>query len=161
MVTKERIKKLIAKNRVGMFVTQDKGRLFSRPIGFADVDDKNQVWFFSDIESDKIDDIINNNNVNFSFANPSDNSYVSLSGKASLISDESLIDEKWKFFMKAWFPEGKDSDKLTLIKVVPETVQYWDGTNSRIAQMYNMTKALVTGKAFVDVSQSDNELVTY
>lgn len=161
MNQKEKIKELIGDNRVGIFVTQDEGKLFSRPIAYADVDDENNVWFFTDIHSGKIEDIINNKQVNFSFANDSDNAYISLSGVAELINDATIIDEKWTFFMKAWFPEGKDAERLTLVKVIPDSVQYWDGSNSKIVQLYDMTKALLTGKSYVDVANTDNDIVKY
>ena len=161
MNQKEKIKDLIADNRVGMFVTQNEGKIFSRPIAYADVDDENNVWFFTDINSSKIDDIINNKQVNFSFANHADNAYISLSGIAKMINDPAIIDEKWSFFMKAWFPEGKEADRLTLIKVIPESVQYWDGTSSKVIFLYDMAKALLTGKSYVEIADSENELVTY
>ena len=161
MNQKEKIKELIGDNRVGMFVTQDNGKLFSRPIAHADVDDENNVWFFTDINSEKIQDIINNKQVNFSFANHSDNAYISLSGVAEMINDASIIEEKWTFFMKAWFPEGKEADRLTLIKVIPDSVQYWDGSSSKIILLYDMAKALLTGKSYTDVADTDNNIVTY
>jgi len=161
MNQKEKIKKLIDDNRVGIFVTQDDGKLFSRPIAYADVDDDNNVWFFTDINSAKIKDIINNKQVNFSFANHSDNAYISLSGIAEIINDATIIEKKWTFIMKAWFPEGTNAEHLTLIKVIPDSVQYWDGSSSKIIQLYDMGKALLTGKSYVDVSDSDNDIVKY
>jgi len=161
MKQKEKIKELIGDNRVGMFVTQDNGKLFSRPIAYVDVDDENNVWFFTDINSGKIKDIINNKQVNFSFANHSDNTYISLSGVAEMINDATMIDQKWTFFMKAWFPEGKEAERLTLIKVIPNSVQYWDGSSSKIILLYDMAKALLTGKSYVDVANTDNDTVNY
>jgi len=161
MNQKEKIKEYIGNNRVGMFITQDDGKLFSRPIAYADVDDENNVWFFTDIESGKIDDIVNNKQVNFSFANHSDNTYVSLAGVAEMVKDPSIIDEKWTFVMKAWFPEGKEAERLTLIKVIPETVQYWDGSSSKVILLYDMAKALLTGKSYVEVADSKNDIVDY
>lgn len=161
MDSKKKIKKLIGDNRVGIFVTQNEGRLFSRPIAFADVDEESCVWFFTDINSEKIDDIESNPNVNFSFANHADNAYVSVSGTAELVNDPAIIDEKWSIIIKAWFPEGKDSDRLTLVKVVPDSVQYWDGSSSKIVMAYDVTKALLTGKSYVSVANSKNEIVDY
>jgi len=161
MNQKEKIKELIADNRVGTFVTQDNGKLFSRPIAYADVDDENNVWFFTDIHSGKVDDIINNKQVNFSFANHAENAYISLSGVAEMINDPTIIDKKWTFFMKAWFPEGKEAERLTLIKVIPDSVQYWDGSSSKIIQLYDLAKALLTGKSYVDVADTDNDIVQY
>ncbi len=161
MNNNKKIKKLIKDARIGMFVTQDNGKLFSRPIAFSDVDDENCIWFFTDINSEKVDDIINNQNVNFSFSNQSQNNYVSVSGTAELIQDPIIIDEKWSVIVRAWYPEGKDSDRLTLVKVTPNTVQYWDGNSSKIIMAYDITKALVTGRSYSDVANSKNEIIEY
>lgn len=161
MNQKKKIKELIDANRVGIFTTQNEGKIFSRPIAYADVDDENCVWFFTDVHSEKINDIINNNQVNFSFANHADNAYVSMSGTAHLVNDQDKIDEKWSIIIKAWFPEGKEAERLTLIKVIPDTVQYWDGSSSQIVMMYDVAKALLTGKSYVEVADSENEMVSY
>ena len=161
MDTKKKIRKLIKDSRIGMFTTQDDGDLFSRPIAFADVDKDNCIWFFTDVNSEKVDDVLNNKNVNFSFSNQADNAYVSVSGIAELIQDQAIKDEKWSIIIKAWFPEGKDSDKLTLIKVTPKTAQYWDGSSSKIVMAYDVAKALATGKSYISVANSENELIEY
>lgn len=161
MNQKKKIKEMIDDTRVGMFSTQDNGSIFSRPIAIADVDLDNNVWFFTDINSSKVDDIINNKNVNFSFNNESENEYVSLSGKAEIIQNATLIEEKWSYLMKVWFPKGKESERLTLIKVTPQSVQYWDGTSSKIIQLYSMAKALITGKSYDEVTRTDNSILNY
>jgi len=161
MNLKRKVKRLINKNMVGMFVTQGEGKIYSRPIAYAEVDSENNVWFFTDINSNKIANISHNNQVNFSFANHTDNEYVSLTGTAEIITDPATIDKKWQFYMKAWWPEGKGGDRLTLIKVEPELVEYWDGASSKAVQAYDVVKALVTGRSYVDVSNSKNETISY
>lgn len=161
MNLKRKVKRLINKNMVGMFVTQGDGKLYSRPIAYAEVDSENNVWFFTDINSNKIANIISNNQVNFSFANQTVNEYVSLTGTAEIVTDPAIIDEKWQFYMKAWWPEGKDGDRLRLIKVEPELVEYWDGSSNKAVQAYDVVKALVTGRSYVDVANSKNELISY
>ncbi len=161
MRKEKKIKELIEKNRVGLFVTQTNGKLVSRPIALADVDENSNVWFFTDITTDKIDEIRENKNVNFSFANHSDNSYLSVSGVATIVDDQQEIDKKWNELNKVWFPEGKASKRLVLVKVSPETVEYWDGTSSKIMQAIQIGKAYVTGKSFSEVADAENEIVEF
>jgi len=161
MNLKRKVKKLINKNFVGIFITQSEGRLYSRPIAYAEVDEENNVWFSTDINSGKIAHINSNNQVNFSFANQNANEYVSLTGTAAIITDPDIIDEKWQFYMKAWWPEGKEGERLTLVRVEPELVEYWDGSSSKAVQAYDVVKALVTGKSYVNVSNSKNEVISY
>lgn len=157
----KKVNQLIKENRIGMFVTQNDGKIFSRPIAYSDVDEANNIWFFTDTNSGKVDDIKDSSQVNFSFSNESRNEYVSVSGIAEIVKDKRIIEEKWQFFMKAWFPEGKESSSLTLIKVKPETSQFWDGSSSKIIQFYHMAKALATGKSYSSTNDSKKNLVEY
>ncbi|MEL6926031.1 MAG: pyridoxamine 5'-phosphate oxidase family protein [Bacteroidota bacterium] len=125
------------------------------------MEDNGNIWFFTDIGSDKIDEIINNNQINFSFSNESENEYVSVSGTAYPVKDQEKINELWNVFVKAWFPEGKKSDALTLVKVQPETAQYWDGSSSKIIQMYKIAKAVATGKSYEKVTDAENNIVVF
>jgi general stress protein 26 len=47
--------------------------------------------------------------------------------------------------VKAWFPDGVDDPRLILLKVTPETAEYWDGTSSKIVLAFSLLKAIVTG----------------
>lgn len=161
MNDKQKVLELLKKNRVGMLVTNDDGKLFSRPIAVTDVDDNSNIWFFTDINSEKVETIYDNNQVNFSFSNEDDNEYISVSGSAHIITSQQIIDEKWKFFLKAWFPEGKEAEKLILIKVKPQSVEFWDDTNSRLVQIYTMARSLMSGKSYVEVSNSENKTIHY
>lgn len=161
MKNQVKIKKLIEDARIGMFTTNYENKLFSRPIAISQVDKANNIWFFTDVQSEKVDEIVQNKNVNFSFSNQDDNAYVSISGKAELIIDQEKIEELWNIFVEAWFPEGKDSDRLTLVKVIPDSAEYWDGTSSKIVSLFHLAKAITTGKAFSEVVDSENDTVQY
>lgn len=161
MENQAKIKKLIEDARIGMFTTNYDDKLFSRPIAISQVDEENNIWFFTDIHSEKVDEIIQNKNINFSFSNHDDNAYVSISGIAKLVIDKEKIEELWSIFVQAWFPEGKESERLTLVKVKPESAEYWDGSSSKIVSLFHLAKAVTTGKAYNEVVNSENDTVQY
>ncbi len=161
MNQKEKIKNLIEAARVGMFITQDEGQLFSRPIAVTEVDENHNIWFFTDINSEKVEDLTANKQINFSFANTDENAYVSVSGVASLVKDQDKIDEKWNVMLKAWFPEGKTSEALVLVKVTPKSAQYWDSSSSKVVMMYDLAKAILTGKAYEEVANGEHATIHY
>lgn len=161
MENQAKIKKLIEDARIGMFTTNYDDKLFSRPIAISQVDEENNIWFFTDIHSEKVDEIIQNKNINFSFSNQDDNAYVSISGIAKLVIDKEKIEELWSIFVQAWFPEGKESERLTLVKVKPESAEYWDGSSSKIVSLFHLAKAVTTGKAYNEVVNSENDTVQY
>ena len=161
MENQAKIKKLIEDARIGMFTTNYDDKLFSRPIAISQVDEENNIWFFTDIHSEKVDEIIQNKNINFSFSNQDDNAYVSISGIAKLVIDKEKIEELWSIFVQGWFPEGKESERLTLVKVKPESAEYWDGSSSKIVSLFHLAKAVTTGKAYNEVVDSENDTVQY
>ena len=161
MDKKEKIKEIMEQARIGMFVTQSNNQLYSRPISISKVEEDGRIYFFTDIGSEKVTEILQNDQVNFSFSNIGKNEYVSVSGTAKVIIDQDKVDELWNFMVKVWFPEGKESEDLTLIEVQPETVEYWDDSSSKVMLMYNMAKALATGKSYEDVADAENDVVRY
>ena len=84
--------------------------------------------------------------VNVSFADPDNQHYVSISGKAQLVRDRNKIDELWRPEFKIWFPEGKDDPQVALLRVNLEKAEYWDSPSSTIGYVLNLVSSLVTGK---------------
>ena len=50
--------------------------------------------------------------------------------------------------MKVRFPLGLDDPDMTLIKVVPNEVEYCDSSSIKMVVLFNMLKAIVTGKEY-------------
>ena len=129
-----------------MTTVDDDGSLRSRPMSTQEVGKDGIIWFFTGYESAKSHEIKNDSHVNLSYAKPSDNLYVSVSGRASLSKDKAKIDELWSPALKAWFPEGKDDPNIGLIKVTIDKAEYWDSPNSAVVQLYGFVKAAITGE---------------
>ncbi|WP_242918809.1 pyridoxamine 5'-phosphate oxidase family protein [Pontibacter liquoris] len=148
--TQENLQKLIDKIKdidVAMMSTiEDDGCIRSRPMQTQQVKDDGAIWFFTGYESEKSHELQHDAHVNLSYANPDDNVYVSVSGKATLTRDQAKIDELWSPAIKAWFPKGKDDPNIGLIKVTIDKAEYWDSPSSTMVQLYGMAKAALTGK---------------
>ena len=69
-------------------------------------------------------------------------------GSATLVKDKTKMKELWSSLLKAWFPLGLEDPDMILIKVTPHEVNYWDGSSSKMVVLFNMLKAIVTGKEF-------------
>lgn len=145
----ESIKKLndlIKDIEIAMLTTVDGGVLRSRPMQTQEFEFDGTLWFFTSSKTHKTDEIERENRVNVAYAAPSSNTYVSVSGKGSIVKDKQKIDEYWSDILKAWFPEGKDSPDLVLLKVDVEQAEYWDATSSTVVQLVGLVKASVTGE---------------
>ncbi|EJF08966.1 pyridoxamine 5'-phosphate oxidase family protein [Pontibacter sp. FD36] len=148
----EKLQTLIDKIKdvdTAMMSTMDEdGSIRSRPMRNQQIKDDGAIWFFTGYESGKSHEIKNDSHVNLSYAKPSDNLYVSVSGKATLTKDKAKIDELWTPAMKAWFPEGKDDPNIGLIKVTIDKAEYWDSPNSAVVHLIGMAKAAITGERY-------------
>ncbi len=132
--------------RLAMMTTvEPDGTLRSRPMATQDVDFDGDLWFFTKGNAPKVDDVQQHHAVNISYAKPDDNLFVSVSGTAELVRDRQKIDELWKPFLKAWFPNGKDDPELALLKVNVEKAEYWDAPGGVMGLLYTTVKGLASG----------------
>ncbi|MCY7356280.1 MAG: pyridoxamine 5'-phosphate oxidase family protein [Rudanella sp.] len=145
-----KIKEMVEDIRIAMMTTVDEGgHLVSRPMAVQQMDEDGTLWFFTKKNSPKVDQIENNEHqVNISFADTGDSSYVSISGSAQELDDRAKIDELWSVAAKPWCPEGKDDPELTLLKVHTDMAEYWDSTSNRMIRFLEMARAAVTGDTY-------------
>ena len=152
-----KIAKQIKGIRIAMLTTVAlDGSLHSRPMASQEQDFNGDLWFFTDKNSVKVDELEANNRVNVAFVSPDDNRYISITGKAKLVLDQAKIDELYSPAIKAWFPDGKDDPNISLIHVDPDVAEYWDSPNSTFIQVAGFLKALATGKR---IEGGENETV--
>lgn len=123
--------------------TDDDGALASRPMAPLAMDGSGALWFFTRIGTEKLERL---EAVNLSFSDSAQATYVSLSGHGEIDTDRERIRRLWTSFAKPWFPEGPDSPKLALLKVVPDAAEYWDAPNSKMVRMFAMVASIVAGK---------------
>lgn len=129
-----------------MLTTIDSGHLRSRPMSTQQFDENGVVWFFTNDESHKVEEIAKDSRVNLAYSNSKDDAYVSVSGRAELSKDRAKIEEMWNPIHKAWFPDGMDDPHLALLKVEAEQAEYWEASSSKIVQLFGFIKAVATGQ---------------
>ena len=144
----EKLSKLIKGIKIAMLTTLDAdGTLRSRPMATQEQDFTGQLWFFTAKDSPKVDEINAEHEVNLSYAEPSHNRYVSISGKGILVNDKVKAKELWTPAMKVWFPKGLDDPELMLLMVTPSKAEYWDSPSSVMLHVYGFVKATLTGES--------------
>lgn len=143
----EKLRELMKDIAMCMLTTVDhEGHLRSRPMAMQKSEFDGDLWFFTGKETGKAHEISDDSRVNVSFAKPSDNEYVSISGTARLVDDKAKAKELWNPFYKAWFPKGLDDPNLTLLRVDVEQAEYWDAPASTVVHLFGVVKAMATGK---------------
>ena len=133
--------KLIEPMSVAMLTTlDDDGRMESRPMSPLEMDDSGAIWFFTDLRSSKAEHL---GVLNLGFTDSKDATYVSVSGRGELHAARADIERLWTEFARPWFPGGVESPHLGLLKVVPETAEYWDAPNSKMVRMLAIAASVV------------------
>lgn len=143
----EILKEKIEEVRICLFTTHsDKNEFSSRPMATAKVEDDGSIWFFTNEYSLKSKEISPDNKVTLGYSSPSANTYITVNGKAELVDDKVRKEAYFSIPVKAWFPDGVEDPRLILIRVTPDTAEYWDGSSSKVVFAFNLLKAIVTGE---------------
>jgi general stress protein 26 len=129
---------------IGSLTTYDGSTLVSRPMGLQQIEFDGDLWFFTYKQSHKVDEVAHHPRVNVTFENKG--AWVSLSGEAHIVDDPEKAEELWNPLLKAWFPDGLETDGLTILKVEAESAEYWDSNSPQVVQLFGMIKAAVTGE---------------
>jgi general stress protein 26 len=138
---------------VCMFTTRRAdGHLVSRPMQVQERTSGTDLWFVTDVETHKLDELLNDPQVNCSFYRDRTREWVSVAGRAVVTQDKQLIHGMYKPDWKAWFGEidevrdgGPDDPRLALILVEAESVTYLKVNKPRPLVLFEVVKAMVTG----------------
>ena len=135
--------------KVGMFTTIFKNnQIHGRPMTTCKVEEDGFLWFFTCINSELIEDLIEQDNVQISYADPNKNLYISIKGQAILVRNKQKMEKLWNPLAKIWFPKGLDDPDLVLIKVQVDEAEIWDCGSSRIMTLAKIIKAIFTGEKY-------------
>jgi len=138
------VAKLIDGIPIAMLTTVEAdGALASRPMAVLEMDAGGALWFFTDLRSSKVEHL---RVANLAFTDTAHGTYVSLSGRGEIDIDRGRIERLWTAFAKPWFPDGPDSPNLALLKFVPDTADYWDAPNNRMARAFSVIASVVAGR---------------
>lgn len=113
---------IIDSARCRVLVTVDEtGKPHAREMAPFDLEDDWTIWLGTFPTSRKVKQIQKNPNVVVFYYDTKGMSYVSVSGKASLVNDPTL---KAKYWVESWKRYYPDRDKhYILIKVIPERIE--------------------------------------
>jgi general stress protein 26 len=129
-----------------MLVTQSAdGHMHSRPMAIAELRPDADAYFVTSIDSPKVDEINANPSVTLTFQ--SSKQYASLSGRATLVRDQALIDRLYKENWKIWFPRGKNDPSISMLKFNAQHGEYWDNAGAQgLKFVFEAAKAYVKGE---------------
>jgi general stress protein 26 len=119
-----------------MSTLSEAGMISNRPMSNnGDVEYDGDSWFFSYEDTHKVSDINRDPRVTLAFSEApgllgKPGIFISVEGRATLISDRQAFEAHWVPDLERWFAQGTQTLGLVLIKVRGERIQYWDGEDN-------------------------------
>ena len=139
---------------VAMFTTRrPDGSLVSRPMQVQERAAGTDLWFVTNIESHKLDELAHDPHVNLAFYRDRTREWVSVSGTAVLSRDRELIRRLYKPDWRAWMgDEGGERDggpgdpRIRLILVEAHSVVYSKQDRPTPLVLFELARGIVTGR---------------
>ena len=136
-----------------MLTTHVGDRLRSRPMHATIEREAGCLWFITDQCGAKVEEIKASPEVCLAFADIGSNTFLSLTGRAEMMRDSARARELWNDEAQAWWPKGPTDPDIRVLRVLPETVEYWDARGNSVAVARKLAAARLSGKP-PDLSKS-------
>lgn len=133
---------LIEKIGFCMLTTRNGSDLRARPMAAHAERMESAIYFLTDVDGHKDDEIARNPNVCLAFADSKGQKYVSVSGTAEVLNDRARIRDLWATPAKAWW-DSPDDPSIRVLKVTPDFAEYWDSPG-RLISYVKMAAAAVS-----------------
>ena len=142
-----------------MLVTQSlDGALRARPMAIAEHHEGAVLYFATSCRDEKIEEILQCPRVAVTMQG--ENTYLSVSGEARVLTNQVLADALWSASMRLWFPEGPEDPDLATLLVEPTYAEYWDRSGMRRLEFWwEAGKALAKGHTADDNALSGHDKV--
>jgi general stress protein 26 len=144
--TDEKLHALLEKQDTGMLVSRgEDGLLRARPMAIAKLDDDENIYFITALDSSKVNELVREPSVNVAFQQKG--RWVSLAGTAHAIADRTLLNQLWSKSFELWFPDGPEDPNLVVVVVHPDEAEYWDDRGiNRVTFAVRAVKAFAAGE---------------
>jgi general stress protein 26 len=145
---------LIDGMEVALFTTRrPDGHLVTRPMQVQERTAGTDLWFMTNGESHKLEELTSDPHVNLGFYKDRTREWVSVSGRAVLSRDQRLIDELYQPDWRAWLgDEGGERDggprdpRITLVLVEAHSVIYSKKDRPMPVVLFEIAKGIATGQ---------------
>lgn len=142
-----RLAHLVDSIDVAMFTTiGPDGALESRPMATQAPDPDGALWFFTARDSHLRDRVESGSPVNIAYSHPDKQSYISVTGSATVVDDATRRHGLWQPTFAKWFPGGRDDPALILVRVQIEHADYWESPAYLPVRLDVVAKAASTGR---------------
>jgi general stress protein 26 len=140
----KKVNELIKDIKIAMLMSEGaEGEYHSRPMTTQQREFDGDLWFFSGRTAGVVREITKKPNVNVVYVDGG--KYVSIAGKAEIVTDVKKKKELWNELLRVWFKDGPESEEVVLIRVDSKSAQYWDTPSGPLGYLADMIKVVLTG----------------
>jgi general stress protein 26 len=122
----------------------------TRPMAVQQLDDQGHFWFLSASDSHKNQQLQQDATVQLLFQGSAHSDFLSVVGTAVISTDKAKIKELWNPILKAWFTEGEDDPRITVIEVTPQDGYYWDNKHGNAIAFLKTAVGAAIGQTLDD-----------
>lgn len=145
----EKIRELIKDSNIALLTTVTPDGLETRPMMTQEVEFDGDLWFFSLKDSAKVTEIKENPAVNVGYVHKN-KSFVSIRGLAEVVEDDEKKEELWNKAYEAVFDVDAKDPSLLLLKVMVQSVEYWE-SGSIVKSAFNVARKLLIKDSETDL----------
>jgi general stress protein 26 len=139
-----RVWSLIEDISIAMVVTHVAGQTMrARPMAARADQAENAIYFLTDAEAAKDDEIRRDENICLAFVGAGGRKYLSIIGRGEILNDRGKIKRFWSIFDRAFWADA-DDPAIRLLKVTPDRAEYWERAGA-LATTVKMAAAQATG----------------
>lgn len=107
---------------------------------FAD-HDANALWFVTASDTDLARSLTVPAEARFVYVSSKQDYHASLTGRLSIVDNPEKLDDLWNFAIAAWFEDGREDDKVRLLKLDLREAAVWASSGNAVLVGLKMLKA--------------------
>jgi general stress protein 26 len=139
-----RVWRLMKMIEICMLASRDGDKIRARPMRAHLRPEANVIFFLTDTNGHKLEELTEDHQVCLSFAKPGDGKFLVVTGSAAILDDRTLIRELWDADADAFW-EDADDPIVRVIAVSPEDAQFWEGPHGVAATVAMVVAAATAG----------------
>jgi general stress protein 26 len=141
----EYIWQIAKKIQTCMLTTRSQTTMRSRPMHALPDSETGCLWFITDRRGAKDEEIKAAPDVCLAFADTGSNTYLSMTGRAEMWRDTDKAKALWGTEAQAWWPKGPTDPEVRVLRVIPDSAEYWDARGNSIIVALKLAAARLSG----------------
>ncbi|WP_424972770.1 pyridoxamine 5'-phosphate oxidase family protein [Dinoroseobacter sp. S76] len=130
-------------NRVGMLWLPDSGQHPQPMTHFADREAE-ALWFITSADTDLVAAVGHGGLARFVLQSEKLDYHASLTGSLVVYDSDEKLDAYWSIAVAAWFEQGRDDPKVTLLKFSPREAAIWASDANPVLLGAKMVRAALS-----------------